>query len=238
MTAVEFLESRITTLIPEDIGSQLMFKSNIKKAKAIETVESMRVEKLEILAKLLAKIWFHCDWKWESPNERVQQMLMQELGYYPFKDEDEMIQQTQIDDNLYKQAAKEIPGWKTMSVDGPTPMLEHLKKHLDSITPEQFNQEIDDIIAEQGEPFKVWECCGMEDCICEPEDDGLTDDEWIIKELKKEKDAMLKEISDKEMEKIAKEKYIGLSRDIQNFRICFIEGMQMYRKLLKQLNEK
>lgn len=32
MTAVEFLESRIKVLIPDDIGSQLMFKSNIKKA--------------------------------------------------------------------------------------------------------------------------------------------------------------------------------------------------------------
>lgn len=35
-TAVEWLESRIKVLIPDDIGSQLMFKSNIKKAKAKE----------------------------------------------------------------------------------------------------------------------------------------------------------------------------------------------------------
>jgi hypothetical protein len=33
---VEWLESRITTLIPDDIGSQLMFKNNIKKAKEME----------------------------------------------------------------------------------------------------------------------------------------------------------------------------------------------------------
>ena len=40
-TAVEWLESRITTLIPDDIGSQLMYKSNIKKAKEMEK-EQMR----------------------------------------------------------------------------------------------------------------------------------------------------------------------------------------------------
>jgi hypothetical protein len=33
---VEWLESRITVLIPDDIGSQLMFKNNIKKAKEME----------------------------------------------------------------------------------------------------------------------------------------------------------------------------------------------------------
>ena len=32
MTAVEFLVNRISVLIPEDIGSQLMFKSNVEKA--------------------------------------------------------------------------------------------------------------------------------------------------------------------------------------------------------------
>ena len=35
-------------------------------------------------------------------------MLMKEIGYYPFKDEDEMIYHTSIDDNLYKQAIKEV----------------------------------------------------------------------------------------------------------------------------------
>lgn len=35
-TPIEWLESRISILIPEDIGSQLMFKSNIKKAKEME----------------------------------------------------------------------------------------------------------------------------------------------------------------------------------------------------------
>ena len=35
-TPVEWLESRITVLIPNDIGSQLMYKNNIKKAKEME----------------------------------------------------------------------------------------------------------------------------------------------------------------------------------------------------------
>ena len=36
MTAVESLVSRISVLIPEDIGSQLMFKSNVDKALKLE----------------------------------------------------------------------------------------------------------------------------------------------------------------------------------------------------------
>jgi len=35
-TPVELLESRITVLIPDDIGSQLMYKNNIKKAKEMQ----------------------------------------------------------------------------------------------------------------------------------------------------------------------------------------------------------
>jgi hypothetical protein len=35
-TAVEWLESRITVLIADDIGSQLMYKNSIKKAKAMD----------------------------------------------------------------------------------------------------------------------------------------------------------------------------------------------------------
>ena len=39
MTSIEWLESRIKGLIPEDIGSQLMFKSNIAKAKEMHKEE-------------------------------------------------------------------------------------------------------------------------------------------------------------------------------------------------------
>lgn len=76
-----------------------------------------RKDKLETLAKLLAKIWFYCDWKWESPNERVMQMLMQDLGLYPFKNEDEMIQQTQVDDVIYKEASKTVHPYGKISED-------------------------------------------------------------------------------------------------------------------------
>jgi hypothetical protein len=76
-----------------------------------------RKDKLETLAKLLAKTWFYCDWKWESPNERVMQMLMQDLDLYPFKNEDEMIQQTQVDDGIYKEASKTIHPYGKISED-------------------------------------------------------------------------------------------------------------------------
>jgi hypothetical protein len=69
-----------------------------------------REEKLETIVKLFAKGMFHGDWQWETPNERVIEMLMKEVGYYPFKDEDEMIHHTSVDDNLYKQSIKEIEG--------------------------------------------------------------------------------------------------------------------------------
>jgi len=39
MTALDYLVNRIKVLIPEDIGSQLMFKSNVNKAKVAEVRE-------------------------------------------------------------------------------------------------------------------------------------------------------------------------------------------------------
>jgi len=68
----------------------------------------MKDDRLESLAKLLAKSWFYGNWKWESPNERAMQMIMQDLGLYPFKDEDEMIRKTQVDEEVYKQSIKEV----------------------------------------------------------------------------------------------------------------------------------
>jgi len=44
MTSIEFLENRILALIPEDIGSQLMFKSNIAKAKEMHKAETLVTE--------------------------------------------------------------------------------------------------------------------------------------------------------------------------------------------------
>lgn len=77
-------------------------------ALAIERVELIRIDKLETLAKLLAKSWFYGNWEWETPNERIMQMLMQDLGYYPFKDEDEMIHHTRVDEDLYKYAVDKV----------------------------------------------------------------------------------------------------------------------------------
>jgi len=83
-----------------------MYEQHLKKTS--NTNEMTREEKLETIVKLFAKSMFYGDWKWETPNERVITMLMQEVGMYPFKDEDEMISQTQVSDELYKQAIKEI----------------------------------------------------------------------------------------------------------------------------------
>ena len=55
---------------------------------------------------------FYGDWEWETPNERVITMIMQEIGMYPFKNEDEMISKTKVDENLYAEAVKKIPGRK------------------------------------------------------------------------------------------------------------------------------
>jgi len=63
-------------------------------------------EKMEAIVKILAKQWFYGDWKAETRNERVQQMLMEELGLYPFKNEDTMIRKTQVDELLYEIANK------------------------------------------------------------------------------------------------------------------------------------
>lgn len=112
-----------------------------------------RKDKLETLAKLLAKTWFYCDWKWESPNERVMQMLMQDLGLYPFKDEDEMIQQTKIDDGLdkelYKEASRRIPTYGKLSKDlvenklDLSKMESKLDESLANETPESLTEWMD-----------------------------------------------------------------------------------------------
>lgn len=86
------------------------------------TEEMTREEKLETIVKLFAKIMFYGDWEWETPNERVITMLMQEVGMYPFKDEDEMISKTQVSDELYKQAIKEITSRRAKGWDESIPV--------------------------------------------------------------------------------------------------------------------
>lgn len=61
-----------------------------------------RQKKLETLAKVLAKTWFYGGWRADTINEKVLQTLMEDLGYYPFKDESDLIHYTQIDDQIYK----------------------------------------------------------------------------------------------------------------------------------------
>jgi hypothetical protein len=75
---------------------------------AMEEYSNTCNQRLETLAKLLAKSWFYGQWEWENPNERIQQMIMQDLGYYPFKDEDEMIIKTRVDEDLYKEAVDKV----------------------------------------------------------------------------------------------------------------------------------
>lgn len=103
-TAVELLKATIDTEVK--LGTKMLINWDFYLS--IERVELARANKLEILAKLLAKSWFYGNWEWENPNERIMQMLMQELGYYPFKDEDEMIHHTRVDDDLYKEAVDKV----------------------------------------------------------------------------------------------------------------------------------
>jgi DNA-directed RNA polymerase subunit RPC12/RpoP len=72
-----------------------------------------REEQLETIVKVFAKIMFYGDWEWGTPNERVITMLMQEVGMYPFKNEDDMISKTPVSDELYKKAIKEVPSRQT-----------------------------------------------------------------------------------------------------------------------------
>lgn len=78
----------------------------MKKFEEVKTIS--RQEKLEIIVKLFSKSMYG-SWKWETPNERTIEMLMREVGYWPYQDEDEMIVKTQVDEDLYQRARKEIP---------------------------------------------------------------------------------------------------------------------------------
>ena len=113
----------------------------------------LRADKLETLAKLLSKSWYYGNWQWENPNERIMQMLMQDLGYYPFKSEDEMIQQTKIDDGLdkelYKEASRRIPTYGKLSEDlvenklDLSKMESKLDESLANETPESLTEWMD-----------------------------------------------------------------------------------------------
>ena len=74
-----------------------------------------REQKLETIVKLFAKSMFYGNWKWETPNERVIEMLMREVDLYPFPNEDAMIFSTKVDEELYKKAMTEVPTCQVVS---------------------------------------------------------------------------------------------------------------------------
>jgi hypothetical protein len=65
-------------------------------------------QKLEYIAKLLAKAMYYGDWKWQTPNERVIELLMTDIGLYGFSSEDNMIAETGVPEELYTIARNEI----------------------------------------------------------------------------------------------------------------------------------
>jgi len=91
-------------------------------SETFNTEEMTREEKLETIVKVFAKIMFYGDWEWGTPNERVITMLMQEVGMYPFKDEDDMISKTPVNDELYKKAIKEVPSRQVKGWDESIPV--------------------------------------------------------------------------------------------------------------------
>lgn len=63
--------------------------------------------KYEQICKVFAKCMFYGGWQWETPNERVIEMLMREVGLYPFKKEAEMIVKTSVPEELYVKSRNE-----------------------------------------------------------------------------------------------------------------------------------
>lgn len=110
-------------------------------------------DKLDIIAKVFAKIMFYSDWKWNTPNERVIEMFMRELGYYPFNNEDEMIRKTAIDEKHYKEAADKIAGRTPTSFGSTEPAKQPLFTSEDGVP-----------IYEDSELWNKWEklwCCNI-----------------------------------------------------------------------------
>ncbi|MBT6051127.1 MAG: hypothetical protein HOG49_30375 [Candidatus Scalindua sp.] len=77
-----------------------------------------RERKLATIVKLFAKAMFHGNWVWETPNERVIEMLMRDIGMYPFEDENDMISKTRVSEGLYLKAKEVIPTRKPIARQG------------------------------------------------------------------------------------------------------------------------
>jgi hypothetical protein len=87
-----------------------------------------REQKLETIVKILAKVMFYGDWKWETPNERVIEMLMREVDLYPFPNEDAMIFSTKVDENLYVEARERVKGRYTVQTEEVTKVFDNHNK--------------------------------------------------------------------------------------------------------------
>ena len=106
---IEMMDTCFTSKFSHEVEFEIVTEWGLAFAKLInQSFVDNRKDKLETLARLLAKSWFYGKWDWETPNERVMQMLMQDLGLWPFKNEDEMIQQTRVDEGLYKEAVDKV----------------------------------------------------------------------------------------------------------------------------------
>jgi hypothetical protein len=104
-----------------------------------------REEKLETIVKLFAKSMFYGEWKWETPNERVITMLMEEVGMYPFKDEDEMISKTPVSEDLYQKVIKEITFNNNHSITLPNLVIDFENAKLTFDKPEITINELLDV---------------------------------------------------------------------------------------------
>lgn len=83
-------------------------KEDKQKTNKIMSENMTREQKLETIVKIFSKVMFYGNWKWETPNERVIEMLMRELDLYPFPNEDAMIFSTKVDENLYAEAVEKV----------------------------------------------------------------------------------------------------------------------------------
>jgi hypothetical protein len=196
---IEMMDTCFTSNFSQEVEFEIVLCSHSKSkndyyAKLIQKHQTFidnRKDKLETLAKLLAKTWFYCDWKWESPNERVMQMLMQDLGLYPFKDEDEAIQQTQVDDELYKEASKRVPTYGKLSKDLVESKLDLSK--IESKLDESLANETSESLTEWMNGKKEDDVEKLAEKYYGPGDYGLESKQGFIKGYNKAKETLYTE---------------------------------------------
>lgn len=62
------------------------------------------MENFKVIAKCLVKAMYYGNWTAETPNERIIQMLLEKEGLWPIKDDDELIEKTEIVQSLYPES--------------------------------------------------------------------------------------------------------------------------------------